>query len=128
MHGTTETTSNNDTSAGLFLILFEYLEKDQFLADIKAISKHAQYTSKDIQNEINETLADVVLSEIKRSYTNADSAGFYLQIDGTRDKCKVEYFSVMIRFVCNSLPEEHLIGLLDLNQLDTEYPTLPFKY
>lgn len=123
LRGTTESTSNNDTSAGLFLNLFEYtLEKDAFLADIvKGIPKHAKYTSKDIQNEITETLADMVLSEIKHRYTNADSAGFCLKSDGTRDKCNVENLSVMIRFVCNSLPEEHLIGLLDLHQLDAEY-------
>ncbi len=122
LRGTTETTSNNDTSAGLFLNLFEYtLEKDAFLADIvKGIPKH-KYTSKDIQNEIIETLADMVLSEIKHRYTNADSAGFCLKSDGTRDKCNVENLSVMIRLLCNSLPEEHLIGLLDLHQLDAEY-------
>lgn len=122
LRGTIET-SNNDTSAGLFLNLFECtLEKDQFLKDIvKGIPKHAKYTSKDIQNEIIETLADMVLSEIKCRYTDADSAGFCLKSDGTRDKCNVENLSVIIRFVCNSLPEEHLIGLLELHQLDAEY-------
>lgn len=76
-HGTTETTSNSDKSAGLFLSLFEYtLEKDPLLADIvKGIPKHAKYTLKDIQNEIIAKLADMVLSEIKRRYTDADSAG-----------------------------------------------------
>lgn len=33
----------------------------------------------------------------------------------------MENLAVMIRFVCNSLPEEHLIGFLDLHQLDAEY-------
>lgn len=83
LRGTTETPSNNDTSAGLFLNLFEYtLEKDAFLADIvKGIPKHAKYTSKDIHNEVIETLADMVLSEIKHRYANADSAGFCLKSD-----------------------------------------------
>lgn len=39
------------------------------------------------------------------------------------DKCNVENLSLVIRFVCNSVPEEHLIGLLDLKQLDAEYIT-----
>lgn len=30
---------------------------------------------------------------------------------------------VIIRFVSNSMPEEHFIGLLDLHQLDAEYIT-----
>lgn len=32
----------------------------------------------------------------------------------------MENLSLMIRFVSNSMPEEHLIGLLDLHQLDAE--------
>ncbi len=38
----------------------------------------------------------------------------------TRDRCNIENLSIMIRFVCNSVPEEHLIGLLDLHQLDAD--------
>lgn len=82
---------------------------------------HAKYTSKDIQNKIIEILTDMVLTEIKHRYKNADSEGFCLKSDGTRDKCNVENLSVMIRFVFNSLPKEHLIGLLDLFQLNAEY-------
>ena len=65
----------------------------------------------------------MVLGEIRKKYENADSAGFCLKSDGTRDRCNVENLSVMIRFVSNSMPEEHLIGLLDLHQLDAEYIT-----
>lgn len=35
----------------------------------------------------------------------------------------MENLSVMIRFVSNSMPEEHLIGLLGLHQLNAEYIT-----
>lgn len=132
LRGTTETfkhdhqntdTDDTVTAAGLFLKLFEYtLEKDEKLADIaKGIPKNAKYTSKDIQNEIIETLANMVLGEVRKRYANADSAGFCIKCDGTRDKSNVENLSIMIRFVCNSKPEEHLIGLLDLHKLDAEY-------
>lgn len=43
-----------------------------------------------------------------------------MKSDETRDRC-VENLSIMIRFVCNFMPEEDLIGLLDLHQLDAEY-------
>lgn len=130
LRGTTETlkryhrgTDADDIAAGLFLKLFEYtLEKDDKLADIaKGISKNAKYTSKDIQNEIIETLANMVLGEVRKRYANTDSAGFCMKNDGTRDWCNVETLSIMIRFVCNSMPEEHLIGLLDLLEWSTRW-------
>lgn len=67
-----------------------------------------------------------MLGEVKKKYENADSAGFCLKSDGrdgTRDRCNVENLSVMIRFISSSMPEEHLIGLLELHQLDAEYIT-----
>uniref|UniRef100_A0A3Q1GW72 HAT C-terminal dimerisation domain-containing protein n=1 Tax=Acanthochromis polyacanthus TaxID=80966 RepID=A0A3Q1GW72_9TELE len=65
----------------------------------------------------------MVINDIKEKYENADYSGFCLKSDGTRDKCNVENMSVMIRFVRNGIPEEHLIGLLDLSQLNAEYIT-----
>ncbi|KAL7378007.1 hypothetical protein ABVT39_007293 [Epinephelus coioides] len=100
------------------------LEKDEKLASIaKGIPNNAKYTSKNTQNEIIQTLADMVLGEVRKKYENADAAGFCLKSDGTRDRCNVENLSVMTRFVSNSMPEEHLIGLLDLDRLDAEHIT-----
>ena len=116
---------DQDVSAGLFLKLVEYtLAKDPKLNEItKGILQNAKYTSKNIQNEIIDTLANLVLHEIKNKYNNADHTGFSIKSDGTRDRCNVENLSIMIWFVCNSIPEEHLIGLLDLSQLDAECMT-----
>lgn len=113
--------ADDDIASGLFLKLMEYtLEKDENLASIaKGIPQNTKYTSKDIHNEIIETLA--VLGEIRKRYENADSAGFCLKSDGTRDRRNGENVSVMIRFVSNSMLGEHLIGLLDLHQ--SEYIT-----
>ncbi|KAL7385564.1 hypothetical protein ABVT39_024366 [Epinephelus coioides] len=100
------------------------LEKDEKLPSIaKGIPNNAKYTSKNIQNEIIQTLTYMVLGEVRKKYENADAAGFCLKSDGTRDRCNVENLSVMIRFASNSMPEEHLIGLLDLDRLDAEYIT-----
>lgn len=62
--------ADDDIASGLFLRLMEYtLEKDEKIASIaKGIPKNAKYTSKDIQNEIFETLADTVLGEIRKKY------------------------------------------------------------
>lgn len=48
---------------------------------------------------------------------------FCLKSDGTRDRFNVENVSVIIRFIGNSMPEEHLTGLLDLQQLNAKYIT-----
>ncbi|KAK0150726.1 Zinc finger MYM-type protein 1 [Merluccius polli] len=108
---------------GLFIKLFDYtLQKDAKLAEIaKSIPENAKYTSNLIQNEIIETLAKMVLNEIKTRYGEADSPGLCIKSDGTRDRCNIENVSVIIRFVHNSIPEEHLIGLIQLNQLDAAY-------
>ncbi|KAK0138635.1 Zinc finger protein 862 [Merluccius polli] len=50
-----------------------------------------------------------------------EAPGLCIKSDGTRDRCNIENLSVVIRFVQNSVPEEHLIGLIELNQLDAEY-------
>ncbi len=56
----------------------------------------------------------MVLKKIKQKYDTADSAAFCLKSDGTMDRCNIENVSVVIRFVRNGVPEEHLIGLLVL--------------
>lgn len=75
--------------------LSEYtLEKDDRLADIaEGIPKNATYTSKEIQNEMTETL---VLGEVKKRYASTDSARFCIKSDGTRDRCNVENLSLII--------------------------------
>ncbi|MGH0155227.1 UNVERIFIED_CONTAM: hypothetical protein FKN15_048469 [Acipenser sinensis] len=65
----------------------------------------------------------MVLNQIKEKSMHSDSSGYCIKSDGTRDKCNVEILSIMVRFVTDSIPEEHLIGLLELHQLDEEYIT-----
>lgn len=115
----------NDFNAGLFLKMVEYtLEKDPKFNEInKSIPPNGKYTSHNIQNEIIDTLAHMVLDDIKKRYNKADSAGLCIKCDGTRDKCNIENLSLMIRFVSDGIPEEHLIGLLDLSELNAEFIT-----
>ncbi len=108
---------------GLVNKLFDYtLKKDPKLADItKCIPEIAKYTSNVIQNEIIATLAKMVLDDIRTRYENSDSPGACIKSDGSRDRCNIENLSVVVRFVRDSIPEEHLIGLVELAQLDAEY-------
>ncbi|XP_060767167.1 renin receptor-like [Neoarius graeffei] len=82
-------THGAENEEGLLIRLFEYtLLKDQKLKDIaKCIPENAKYTSNTIQNEIIETLAKMVLKEIKRKYDEADTPGMSIKCDGTRDRC-----------------------------------------
>lgn len=75
-----------------------------------------------------QTLADTVLRKIKKKCEHADSAGFCLICDGTRGRCNVDSWSVMTRFVSSSRPEKHLIGLLDLHQLNAGYTSEILTY
>ena len=111
--------------AGLFQNLFRFaISKDAKLAEIcKSIPKNAQYTSKDIQNEVIQTFHDIVISKIKQRLDSADGPYFCLKADGTRDKSNTENFSIMIRFSFGGAPVEHLVGLLALKELNAPYIT-----
>ena len=67
-----------DISTGLFLNLYEYtLTKDKKLSEIaKTVPKNAKYTSKGIQNQVIDTLATLVLQEVKSRYEQSDTSGF----------------------------------------------------
>lgn len=112
-------------SVGLFLKIFEFtLIKDAKLRDIvNGIPQNAKYTSHNMQNKVIGTMASLGLQEIKNKYVNADTAGFCLKSNGTRERCNMENLSIMIWFVHNSVPEERLIGLLGWSQLGAEYIT-----
>ena len=95
LRGTLESScdgENIDFSAGLFLKTVEYtLRKDPKFNDInKSIPPNGKYTSPNIQNEIIDTLANMVLDDIKKKYNKADYAGFCIKSDGTRDRCNIE--------------------------------------
>ncbi len=82
-----------DLSGGLFLKLLEYdLVKDPRLNEItKSIPQNSKYTSRNIQNEVIDTFANL-LTEIKKKYNNA---GFSIKFDGSRDRCNMEILSVI---------------------------------
>ena len=81
--------NNNNKKIKIFTIEVYTLKKDTKFNEIhKTIPKNAKYTSHNIQNEIIDTLAGMALKEIKK-YSNADYPGYYIQSDGTRDRCNV---------------------------------------
>ena len=55
----------------------------------------------------------MVLGEVRNKYLKANSPGFCIKGEGIRDRSNVENVSIIIRFVNNSVPEEHLIGQIN---------------
>ena len=98
---------------GLFSKLFQFaMNKDSKLKEIhKSIPQNAKYSSPEIQNEIIDTLANMVKSDISEDIKTADANVFSLLEDGTRDKKNTENISIGIRYVKNGQIQESLLDM-----------------
>lgn len=63
----------------------------------------------------------MVLSQVKKQYKSCDSTFFCIKSHCICDKYNIENLSLVVRFVSKAKSEEHLIGLLQMAQLDAEY-------
>lgn len=110
-------------SQGKFLNLFAYTaKKDEKLRSIlPTIPENAKYTSPEIQNEIIETMADMVLQQIVGDIKASDAGCFTIKCDGTRDKNNVENMSLAVRYVKDAVAKERLLEMTQLLKLDAEY-------
>jgi len=113
---------HDSNCGGLFLNLFQYtLLKDAKLRDISAcIPKNAKYTSPEIQNEIISAMACAVQRKIVQACQQSDIGKFCLKCDETRDISNVENMSLVLRFVKDGLPREHLLSLVELGDVDAK--------
>lgn len=122
--GDHECVDENDTksSGGLFVKLFEYtLLKDVKLREIaSSVPKNAKYTSPEIQNEIIGTMATMVQKKIVRDFEQSDIKMFCLKCDETRDIDNTENMSLVLRFVKDGFPREHLLALVELGDVDAK--------
>ena len=107
------------TGTGQFIRLFEYtLKKDSKLAEIvKTIPKVATYTSHDVQNEIISLMATLVKEQVVKNVNTADVPFFTLKVDGTRDQTGKENLSIVIRYVAEGAPNEHLLAIETTSEL-----------
>lgn len=110
-------------SQGKFLNLFAYtIKKDEKLRlIIPTIPENAKYTSPEIQNEIVETMADMVLKQIVADIKASDAGCFTIKCDGTRDKNNVENMSLAVRYVKDAVAKERLLEMTQLHKFDAEY-------
>lgn len=107
---------------GLFLRLFDFaLQKDEKLRSIShSMPKNAKYTSPDVQNEVIDVLREMVQDIIVEEYKKSDIGQFCLKCDETRDANNVEDMSVVIRFVKDGKPVEHLLSMVRLEAVDAK--------
>ena len=107
-------------SQGKFLNLFAYTVKkdDKLRAILPSIPENAKYTSPEIQNEIIETMSDMVLKQIVADVKASDAGCFTIKCDGTRDKNNIEEMSLAVRYVRNADAKERLLEMTQLLKLD----------
>jgi hypothetical protein len=110
-------------SQGKFLNLFAYTVKkdDKLRAILPSIPENAKYTSPEIQNEIIETMSDMVLKQIVADVKASDAGCFTIKCDGTRDKNNIEEMSLAVRYVRNADAKERLLEMTQLLKLDATY-------
>lgn len=120
LRGDYDITTHNDR--GLFEKLFQFtLRKDQKLADIaKVMPRNATYRSPEIQNEIIDTLADMVMKDVAEDVNSTSTKRYTLLADGARDKNNVENISVGVRFVKEGKCMESLVRMPHTTELDAE--------
>ncbi|KRZ65602.1 Zinc finger MYM-type protein 1 [Trichinella papuae] len=102
-------------SFGLFLRLFEFtLAKDTHLQKvIKYIPKVVTYKSPEIQNEVLEIMATTVCEKIADKCRRCDIGFYCIKVDGTKSHTGSEIISIVLRFVYEGKVEEHLLGIME---------------
>jgi len=121
--GSVDEDGGNVTNVGgLFLRLFEFsLQKDEKLRSIAySMPKNAKYTSPEIQNEVIDMLSTMVQGKIVDEFRKCDIQQFCLKCDETRDASNIEDMSVVLRYVSNGKPIEHLLSMVQLTAVDAK--------
>lgn len=80
--------------------------------------RNAKYTHKDIQNEIFQIMADMVRSEISEEIREAEH--FALMVDGSKDICKSEQISIVVRYLKGEEVREEFLHFTHADGLDTD--------
>ena len=111
--------SSDSSCKGVFLDMVEYTarhDKD-FSSKMKQIPKNATYLSAEIQNEMLDILAKMVISKIKQEC--CDGKAYSISADETKDLSKKEILAVVIRYFCDNSKAmvEHFIGFNELDDL-----------
>ena len=112
-------------SKGVFLDIINFTAKHdtKFAERLSTMPKNATYLSPEMQNEILEVLAGMVVKGIVDDCYS--STYFCLSADETKDVSKKEMLSISLRYYSNSKETmvEHFIGFTYLEALGAEYIT-----
>ena len=76
--------------------------------------KNATYTHHSIQNDVINTMANIVIDTISQEIE--DSTFFTLQVDESKDITKREQISIVVRFEKESKPVEELIAITEASE------------
>lgn len=111
---------SHENVGGLFNKLFEFaMSKDDKLRKISlTMPQNAKYMSPLIQNEVIDLLAKMVQDAIVCECKNSDIEWYSIKCDETRDSCNVEDMSIVIRYVINGKPVEHMIAMIKVAEVD----------
>ena len=92
--------------SGLFLKMMDYtMNIDKRFAEIsKSIPDNAKYTSPQFQNEVIETMAQLVKDKSVQQIKMSDTGLFTIKWDETRDSAGIELLTVVVRFVRKHRP------------------------
>lgn len=102
---------------GNFLIILDAIAQHDSLTE-KRMNAHgnAKYTSKNIQNEILETLAEMVHLDIIKEVKQSEV--FSIIADETKDLQKKEQMSFVVRYYYNGTINESFLDFVNAEQLD----------
>ena len=105
-----------------FLNLLKFTaRKDATLQEIiPLIPENGKYTSPDSQNEIIDTMAEIVRDSISKEVKSCDADCFTIKCDGMRDRNNRESLSIVVRFVKNGQAKERLLEIALLDKLDAK--------
>lgn len=107
---------------GLFINLFLHKTEsaEKLHAIVQTIPSNASYTSPGIQNEVIVILGSMIVEHI---YKTSEENFFCVKADKTRDVSSVQNVAVVVRFIKDAKPAEHLLGLYELTNLTADHIT-----
>ncbi|KAL6490177.1 hypothetical protein MHYP_G00005220 [Metynnis hypsauchen] len=109
--------SEDSDNRGNFLAILEEIAKhDSFLEKRMKAHGNAKYTSKTIQNEMLECLAEMVQEEIIREVKQSEV--FSIIADETKDLQKKEQVSLVIRYYYRGVIHEGFLDFMKADSLD----------
>ena len=103
---------------GNFLAIAEYTKKKcpDHATDVARLPKNAQYTHHEIQNELLEISASLLLRQIQVQVQG--SSCFAIIADETRDTSGTEQLSLCVRYVEGNGVIERFVGFAELEKMD----------